>query len=100
MTVIGTVSTGSEALSIAALDSPDVVLVDVDLGEESGLDVASALSTISRPVPVILISAYGEQDLRDLLEDSPALGFLPKSVISRAAIDELLHGAGKEPSNP
>jgi hypothetical protein len=42
------------------------------------------------PVPVILISAYAEKDLRELLEESPAVGFLPKSVVSRAAIDDLL----------
>jgi hypothetical protein len=42
------------------------------------------------PVAVILISAYAEKDLRELLDDSPAVGFLPKSVLSRAAIDRLL----------
>ena len=39
---------------------------------------------------MILISAYAEKDLRELLDDSPAVGFLSKSVLSRAAIDRLL----------
>ena len=43
-------------------------------------------------VPVILISAYAEKDLRELLDDCPVVGFLPKSVVSRAAIDDLLGG--------
>ena len=90
MRVIGVASNGGEALAIAAADRPDVALVDVDLGVESGLDVARALATCDEPVSVILISAYAEKDLRDLLDDSPAVGFLPKSVLSRKAIEGLL----------
>ena len=94
--VVGVASTGGEALAIAASDRPDVALVDVDLGAESGLDVARALSMAAQPVPVILISAYAEKDLRELLDDSPAVGFLPKSVLSRATIDAML-GDCEEP---
>ena len=90
MRVVGVASTSGDALAIAASDRPDVALVDVDLGAESGLDVARALATCDESVPVILISAYAEKDLRELLEDSPAVGFLPKSVLSRRAIDGLL----------
>lgn len=90
MSVVGVASNSGDALAIAASDRPDVALVDVDLGAESGLDVARAFATSDEPVPVILISAYAEKDLRELLDDSPAVGFLPKSVVSRAAIDDLL----------
>jgi DNA-binding NarL/FixJ family response regulator len=90
ISIIGVASNIRDALAIAASDRPDVALVDVDLGAESGLDVARALAMSNEPVPVILISAYAEKDLRELLDDSPAVGFLPKSVVSRAAIDDLL----------
>ena len=90
MRVIGVASNSGEALAIAAADRPDVALVDVDLGVESGLDVARALATCDEAVSVILISAYAEKDLRDLLDASPAVGFLPKSVLSRKAIEGLL----------
>ena len=94
MSVVGVASNTADALMIASCDRPDVVLVDVDLGAESGLDVARALASSDEPVPVILISAYAEKDLRELLDDSPAVGFLPKSVVSRAAIDDLLPPGG------
>jgi DNA-binding NarL/FixJ family response regulator len=94
MSVVGIASNSVEALAIAASNRPDVALVDVDLGAESGLDVACALTTSDQPVQVILISAYAEKDLRELLDDSPAVGFLPKSVVSRAAIDDLLSDRG------
>jgi DNA-binding NarL/FixJ family response regulator len=97
MTVVGVASNSGDALVIAASDGPDVALVDVDLGAESGLDIAQALSMSNRPIPVILISAYAEKDLRELLDDSPAVGFLPKSVLSRAAIDDLLDTRDEDP---
>jgi DNA-binding NarL/FixJ family response regulator len=90
MRVVAIASNCGDALAMAASHRPDVALVDVDLGAESGLDVARALALSDAPVPVILISAYAEEDLRELLDDSPAIGFLPKSVVSRKAIDGLL----------
>lgn len=92
-TVVGVATNQSEAMAIAAAHRPDVALVDVDLGEENGLDVARALAASDVGVPVILISAYGEPEIQDMLEDSPALGFLPKSIVSRRAIDDLLNSA-------
>ena len=92
MSIVGVASTGPDALAIAVSGRPDIALVDVDLGAESGLDVARALVACDARVPVILISAYAEKDLRELLDDSPAVGFLPKSVLSRGAIDDLLRG--------
>jgi DNA-binding NarL/FixJ family response regulator len=95
MSVVGVASNGDDALAIAESDRPDVALVDVDLGAESGLDVARALAVSGEPVPVILISAYAEKDLRELLDTSPAVGFLPKSILSRAAIEDLLDHRGE-----
>jgi two-component system, NarL family, nitrate/nitrite response regulator NarL len=90
ITVVGIASNCAEALAVAASNRPDVALVDVDLGVESGFEVARALVMSDEPMPVILISAYAEKDLRELLDDSPAVGFLPKSMVSRGAIDDLL----------
>jgi DNA-binding NarL/FixJ family response regulator len=90
MTVVGVASTTEEAVAIAASDSPEVALVDVDLGAENGLDVARALRAGDADVDVILISAYGEKDIQDLMRAAPALGYLSKSVLSRRAIDDLL----------
>jgi hypothetical protein len=39
---------------------------------------------------VILLSAHPQQDFADLIDASPAVGFLPKSRLSRKAIFELL----------
>jgi CheY-like chemotaxis protein len=84
-------TTGVEALRQAEKHNPDVILVDVDLGDESGFDVAERLSPASRPRrPVVLISAYPEEDLVDLIDASAAIGFVSKPRLSAQAITDLL----------
>jgi CheY-like chemotaxis protein len=97
MTVVGRASTTVDALQRADDLHPDVTLVDIDLGAESGFDLARRLTDMAsgQRRPVILISAYPEQDFADLIEASPALGFLPKSALSRKAIHELVGRAGE-----
>jgi two-component system, NarL family, nitrate/nitrite response regulator NarL len=89
--VLADAATTAEAVRLAAELHPDVLLVDIDLGPESGLELARRLarSTPAAP-PVILISTYAEEDYADLIGDSPALGFIPKSGLSAAAIRALL----------
>lgn len=82
ITVVGTAQNGAEAVRQNTELRPDVALVDVDLGAESGFDVAEELSGVA----VILISTHDEQDLIDLIADSSARGFLPKFALSPDAI--------------
>lgn len=92
MTVVAVASTSVEALRRAEELQPDVTLVDVDLGNDSGFDLARQLAdaTSGKRSPVILISAYPEQDLVDLIDDSPAIGFVSKSDLSSTAIAGLV----------
>ncbi|HLI56743.1 MAG TPA: response regulator [Actinomycetota bacterium] len=96
MTVVATAATTGEALRHAGDLCPEVALVDVDLGWESGFDLARRLADVGagHGIAVILISAYPEQDFAELMEGSPAVGFLSKSDLSGAAIRALLGQAG------
>ena len=96
MTVVGVASTSVEALERVDELRPDVTLVDIDLGEESGFDLARRLahSDSTEAPPVVLISTYAEQDLRDLIDASPAVGFMSKSDLSGRGIRQLLETAG------
>ena len=104
MAVLGAASNGTEALRLAADLQPDVLLVDIDLNGESGLDLVgrlagSAGSADSAP-PVILISTHAEEAYADLIAESAAVGFLPKAKLSATAIGRLLEGRGDVPSHP
>jgi CheY-like chemotaxis protein len=94
ISVVGLASTGSEALRQAEELRPDVALVDIELGAESGFDVARLLAGTPRsePLPVVLISSYAEQDFVDLIAASPAVGFVSKSDLSGQALSDVLEG--------
>jgi DNA-binding NarL/FixJ family response regulator len=90
---VGVASTGAEALRLAAELAPDLILLDVDLGEENGFTVASQLTGADgAPTKVILISTHREDDFAELLAQNPAVGFIAKSDLSVPAIERLLDG--------
>jgi DNA-binding NarL/FixJ family response regulator len=94
VTIVGVASTGAEALQRALELRPDVTLLDIDLGGESGLELARRLHGQDGPAPVILISTHAEQDYAELIAASPAVGFLPKTALSADAIHGLLANHG------
>ena len=100
--VVGVASTGAEAVRCLADLHPDVTLVDVDLGEDSGFEVARRLSDEPSvdPGQLILISAHAEDDFADLIEASPAVGFLVKQDLSATAIANLLRPPGNRTGEP
>jgi DNA-binding NarL/FixJ family response regulator len=94
VTVVGVASNSAEALRQARALRPDVILVDIGLGNESGFDLARLLAQDEQggSATVILISARAEIDYTELIAQSPAAGFLVKSELSAHAIDRILNG--------
>jgi DNA-binding NarL/FixJ family response regulator len=90
--VVATAATLGEALECNERLAPDVILVDIDLGADSGFDVAKALGRSTRPAPVILISTHSERDFADMIEASSALGFVPKFSFSAQSVRNMLAG--------
>jgi DNA-binding NarL/FixJ family response regulator len=92
VTVVGMASSTAEALRQARALCPDVVLVDVTLGDENGFDLVRRLADHGScgQMAVILISTRSEADYADLIAESPAAGFLPKAELSATAIRRIL----------
>jgi two-component system nitrate/nitrite response regulator NarL len=89
--VVGVATNGTEALARARELSPDVALVDISLGTESGFDVAREINAYVGCV--ILISSddhYEDDDYAELIAGCPAVGFLSKATLSADAISQLL----------
>ena len=96
--VVGVAETGEEAILLMEELKPDLMLVDIALGPESGLDLARRLARtrdVGQP-RIILISTHDEADFAELIAASPAIGFLRKSNLSATAIRRLLDSAGAE----
>jgi CheY-like chemotaxis protein len=92
--IVGAAGTSAEALQREQELRPDVVLVDITLAGESGFELARRLAEDGRgrAISVILVSTHAEADFADLIAESPALGFLPKSELSADAIRRLVNG--------
>lgn len=80
--VEGVATSVDEGLRRGEQLEPDVFLVDIDLGDESGFELARQLDGSK----VILISAHPEDDFADLIAESPAAGFVAKTDLSAEAI--------------
>lgn len=91
VTVVGVAATASDALQRVGELRPQVVLVDIDLGRDSGFEVARQIAKVA-PTSVILISTHAEDDLAELIAESPAAGFISKSKLSARAIQGLMGG--------
>jgi DNA-binding NarL/FixJ family response regulator len=91
--VVGVASDSAEAIRLVTELRPDVTLVDIDLGEEDGFELAQRLHAISGAPKVILVSTHAEEDLAHLIERSPALGFIAKARLSAQAIRDMLERA-------
>jgi len=98
---IDTASSGAQAIQQIGMVRPDVVLLDIHLGKESGFSVVRELHAVwptdgaaeSNGARIILISTYSEGDYGRLIETSPVLGFIAKSALSAHAIRALLASA-------
>jgi DNA-binding NarL/FixJ family response regulator len=88
--VVGQASSGAEAVRLAHQLQPDVVLVDVQLGGEDGLELTRRLAANADAAAVILISSHSKDELGELIAESPAVGFLPKPALGADAIAKLL----------
>jgi len=93
LSVVGRASNGADGVRLAAELGPDLILLDIDLGAESGFTVARELAAIdgASTREVILISTHPEDDFAELVELSPTAGFIPKSDLSVGAIERLLN---------
>jgi DNA-binding NarL/FixJ family response regulator len=93
VSVVGGAASGAEALTQIAQSHPDVVLVDIDLRGESGLALTRVLGERANSAPsphMVLVSTHDEGEYADLIEASPAVGFLAKTELSAAAIQRML----------
>jgi DNA-binding NarL/FixJ family response regulator len=90
--VVGGATTVSEGLRQVEDLNPEVVLVDIDLGEESGFALVRQVVQASdgdHPM-LVMLSAHPEVAFADLIAESQASGFITKSELSPARLSEVL----------
>jgi DNA-binding NarL/FixJ family response regulator len=90
LSVVGTANTSDDAQKRSRELHPDVILVDIMLGSESGIDLAMRLSETGSDAAVILISTLDSVEVVDLIDDAPVIGFVSKPELSATAIRQLV----------
>src|SRR3954453_19684951 len=91
--VVGGAGSVADAHRQIAELRPDVALIDIDLGGKSGFELPRQLrkeATDAAAPYVILISTHDGAEYADLIQASPAIGFLAKSDLAAASIRHML----------
>lgn len=78
-TVVGEAADGVEALELVRKEKPDIVLLDIKMPRLDGIHAAKMIGH-ENLAPVLLLTAYSQQDVVDKAKDSGVLGYLVKPI--------------------
>lgn len=93
--VIGEAADGAEAVTEARRLHPDVIVLDVQLPDTTGFEVARSLLDTGLRSQVVLVSSRHASEYGDLVHDSGALGFIAKDELSGPALARVLRNGGR-----
>jgi DNA-binding NarL/FixJ family response regulator len=85
---------GVVAVRAAEEHTPDLAIVDVQLADDDGFEVAERLRVLTPAPDVILVSSLDDTDFGALVASSSARGFIPKAELSARTIEKLLTETG------
>ncbi len=88
--VVGTASDGESGVAAALRLAPEVVLLDVELPDIDGFEVAARLRDAGSPAAIVLASSRDGTDFGSLVAESGARGFLTKADLTGDAIRALV----------
>jgi len=89
-------STGQEALDAIGGGGYDLVLTDLSLADGlSGLDVARHARAIEPPIPVVLITAYGSDEIASEAEAAGVCDYVPKPFDNQVVRDVVRRALGR-----
>ncbi|MGZ3684878.1 MAG: response regulator [Bdellovibrionota bacterium] len=94
---VETVRDEFSALQLARTGKPDLILLDITLGKESGVSLCYSLRSdqITRDVPIVMLTGWGDSSIRELAFTAGANGYVEKPVLPeelRAIVRSKLSG--------
>ncbi|AEF36121.1 two-component system transcriptional regulator [Mycolicibacter sinensis] len=75
--VVGEAGDGQEAVELAELLRPDLVIIDVKMPRRDGIDAASEIAG-KRIAPIVMLTAFSQRDLVERARDAGAMAYLVK----------------------
>jgi DNA-binding NarL/FixJ family response regulator len=89
-TVVGEAADGHQAIAAAQRLEPDLILLDVQLPDIDGFEVAAQVAALGLRSVVVLTSSRAQREYGSLVAESPARGFIPKEELSGATLSRLV----------
>ena len=87
--IVGTLSSGSSVIATAARLNPDIILLDVDLGDTNGFHVAEQLRGSGCPARIVFLSVHESPDFVEEADALGAAGYVSKAQIDRDLVKTL-----------
>jgi len=92
--VVGEADDGASAVAEAARLRPDIVVLDVQLPDTTGFEIARELLERRLVGRIVLVSSRHASDYGEQVGESGAVGFIAKDELSGEALHTVLHDAG------
>lgn len=100
MQVVGEAGTGKEALSLAQMLAPDVVLLDVEMPEMDGIQAAAALRTVVPLSAIVILSIHDDAQTRARAQAAGAVAFVAKGSTTDQLIATIRQASGQAGTGP
>lgn len=88
--MVGEARDGHSAIEAARRPAPDAVLLDIQLPDLDGFEIAERLAALEPPAAVVLTASRAVADYGTSTKGSSARGFIPKPEVSGQALSALL----------
>ena len=82
-------ASGWECLQVVPQLAPDIILMDINMGELDGWQTAQALRASGATIPIIIVSANLFDNRVELLEQMQCQGFVGKPVVESELLEAL-----------
>ncbi|HUR18411.1 MAG TPA: response regulator transcription factor [Acidimicrobiales bacterium] len=99
-TLVAEAASGEEAIELAGSLAPDLVLMDINMGEIDGIEATRRIITESPDIKVILVSTYTLDELPAGARTSGAVGYVNKDELSPKVIRLIWEGGSKGAWDP
>jgi DNA-binding NarL/FixJ family response regulator len=87
--IVGKISTGSSVVAAAASLKPDIILLDIDLGNTNGFLIAEQLRSSGSNARIVFLSVHENQDFLEAAKAIGVAGYVSKSHIDRDLLKTL-----------
>src|SRR4051812_47981429 len=93
--VVGEAKDGEEAVALARELEPDLAVLDVKMPRLDGIDAARKMLE-ERPIPIVMLTAFGQRELVDRAAEAGVYGYLVKAVREQGVVPAIETARGPD----